>query len=550
MAFLQRTLVGDTRRTPLIALLAASGLALSLLPGLPAAADEPPPSGDAPSGAASSQDASSKPSSDDREALRRELEREEARIRALEQRLSRDEAAHGKDQGSNQAQGAGSASAAAGAAGAAGQPAAQPSAPFVEASRPGALSGNFGPEGFTFETEDGENVIHLRGNLSLDYRRFDDSYTPETADTFLVRRARPTIEGTLDGIFDFRLMPDFAQGKTVLQDAWVAARAESWLVFQVGKFKSPVGLERLQLEEFSRFIEASLTSDLLPYRDIGFEVRGDIAKGLFTYQVGVFDGAPDGQSTESNSTPDFNTTGKFVWVGRLFAKPFRLSDWQALKAFGIGVAATYVDASGTTTPTSTTSLLANYKTTGQQPLFSYRSNTANGFNNATIASGIERRLVPQANYYIGPFGLLAEYVQADQQVSRQLTAASSRSATLHNHAWQVQGYFFLTGEKETYDQPIVPNRSVTQGGIGAWELVARYHELHFDDAAFTGGANSFANPATAARNAHAFGVGINWYLAQNFRLQFDFEQTSFEGGAANGDRPDERVLTTQFMLVF
>lgn len=549
MAFLQQTFVRDARRAPLIALLAAFALAaLTLLPGLPAAADEASPSSDGTNGAASGQEASGKPPSDDRQALRRELEREEARIRALEKRLSQDEAARAKDQGSNQSSAAGSTSAAAGAS--AGQPAAQSSAASAEASNPGTLSGSFGPEGFTLESADGQNVIHFRGNLSIDYRRFDDSYTPPSADTFLVRKARPTLEGTLDGIFDFRLMPDFAQGKTVLQDAWVAARAETWLVFQTGKFKSPVGLERLQLEEFARFIEASLTSDLLPYRDIGFEVRGDIAKGLLSYQVGVFDGAPDGQSTDSNSTPDFNSTGKFVWVGRLFAKPFRLSDWPALKAFGIGVAATYVDASGTATTTSTTSLLANYKTTGQQPLFSYRNNTAIGFNNATIANGIERRWVPQANYYIGRFGLLAEYVQADQQVSRHLTATSSRSGTMNNHAWQVQSYFFLTGEKETYDQPVVPNRSVTQGGIGAWEIVARYHELSFDEGAFAGGGSSFANPATAARNARAVGVGVNWYLVQNFKIQLDFEQTQFEGGAPVGNRPDERVVTSQFMLVF
>ncbi len=488
----------------------------------------------------------------DRRAVQRELEREEARIRALERRLSQDEAAVRKDQGSarGSSQGSGNEAAVTASGQSASGPEGPPAASSGETSDSGALSGSFGSEGFTLQSADGQNVIHLRGNLSLDYRYFDDSYTPVTADTFLVRKARPTLEGTLDGVFDFRLMPDFAQGKTILQDAWVDAPVKSWLVFQIGKFKAPVGLERLQLEEFARFIEASLTSDLLPYRDLGFEVRGSIANGLLTYQAGVFDGAPDGQSTESNSTPDFNSTGKFVWDGRVFAHPFQWSDRDALKGLGIGVAGTYVNASGKTSMTSTTSLLAAYKTTGQQSLFSYRSDTATGFNNATIANGIERRWVPQANYYVGPFGLLAEYVWADQQVFRQLSTTSSRSATLDNRAWQVQAYLFLTGEKETYDQVVVPRRSVSHGGIGAWEIVARYHDLRFDDAAFAGGANSFANPATAARDARAVGVGVNWYLSENFRLELDYEQTRFEAGAATGNRPDERVLTSQFMLAF
>jgi len=530
MAFLRQPLRRHARGAPRIAAIAASGLlTLILMPARAAGVDEPSAtaSGEGPKEAPTSSDApNSQPAGSDRDALQRELEREAARIRALEQRLSKDESATPPPSSS-----ASSSSASSG-------------------SNPNALSGSFGDEGFTLESADGLNVIHLRGNLSLDHRYFDDSYDPTTADTFLVRKARPTLEGTLDGMFNFRLMPDFAQGKTVLQDAWVNAHFADWFTPQIGKFKAPVGLERLQLEEFSRFIEASLTSDLLPYRDLGFALTGNIDKSLFTYQLGVFDGAPDGQSTDSNSTPDFNSTGKFVWEGRVFARPFRLSDWEVLRQFGIGIAATYVNVTGTRTPTSTTSLLANYKTTGQQPLFSYRTNTGITFNNATIADGIERRLVPQANYYAGPFGLLAEYVQADQQVARQLTATTSRSATLENRAWQVQGYFFLTGEKESYDQLVVPRRSVRQGGFGAWEIVARYHELHFDDAAFADGANSFANPATAARNARAIGVGLNWYLAAHYKLQFDYEHTRFDGGATTGNRPDERVLTTQFMLAF
>lgn len=536
MVFLRQPLHRKARGAPLITAVAASGLlSLILMPGPAAAADETSTAasdnGSRDAAATNDDESANRPGSD-RKALQRELEREEARIRALEQRLSKDEAATQSPSSPN-------------------EPAKATEAPNASGSpNPNALSGTFGDEGFTLESADGQNVIHLRGNLSLDYRYFDDSYDPTTADTFLVRKARPTLEGTLAGMFNFRLMPDFAQGKTVLQDAWVNAHFADWFTPQIGKFKSPVGLERLQLEEFARFIEASLTSDLLPYRDLGFALTGNIDKGLFAYQLGVFDGAPDSQSTDSNSTPDFNSTGKFVWVGRVFAKPFRLSDWAALKQFGIGVAATYVNDTGTRTATSTTSLLAGYKTTGQQPLFSYRSNTGTTFNNATIADGIERRLVPQANYYVGPFGLLAEYVKADQQVSRLITATSSRSATLDNHAWQVQGYLLLTGEKESYDQLVVPRRSVPEGGFGAWELVARYHELHFDDEAFAGGTNSFANPATAVRNARALGVGVNWYLAAHYKLQLDYERTSFHGGATNGDRPEERVLTTQFMVAF
>jgi phosphate-selective porin OprO/OprP len=479
--------------------------------------------------------------------LRDELRQEQLRMQVLEQRLAADEAALAKAQ-------AGTPSAA--------QPVAAPAPAVAEANGqgsgpiiapgPNTLLGSFGPEGYTLQSADGQNVIHFRGNVSVDDRYFSDAYTPVTADTWLIRRLRPTLEGTLDGNIDFRIMPDFAQGKTILQDGWADIRFEPWLVFQFGKFKAPVGLERLQLEQFSRFIEPSLTSDLLPYRDLGFKVGGTLGQGVLTYDLGTFDGTLDAGSTDGNSVPDYDSTGKFTWEGRLFARPFLRTELGALRGLGFGVAETYVKDSGVNTSSTTTSLLASYKTTGQQSMFSYRGDTSGAaFNNATIAQGIERRVVPQFYYYFGSVGLLGEYVDEAQQVQRNLTANSDRLATLQNSAWQLQAAWFVTGEEEAYDS--ATPRSDFQfgrGGTGAWELLARYHVLSFDPLAFIDGNNSFANPATSPRAARAIGTGANWYLDRNFKIQLDYEVTRFEGGVTGGNRPDERVLTGQFALIF
>jgi phosphate-selective porin OprO/OprP len=92
---------------------------------------------------------------------------------------------------------------------------------------------------------------------------------------------------------------------------------------------------------------------------------------------------------------------------------------------------------------------------------------------------------------------------------------------------------------------------VNAPGWGAWELVARYHELRFDDAAFFGGANSFADPARTPRSISAYGVGLNWYLNQNVKWQLDYEISQFDGGTASGeDRGDENALFTRFALTF
>jgi len=84
-------------------------------------------------------------------------------------------------------------------------------------------------------------VIHFRGNLSVDGRYYSDAFTPMADDTWLIRRLRPTLEGTLWGNFDFRFMPDFGQGKSIVQDAWGDVRFAPWATVQFGKFKAPVG---------------------------------------------------------------------------------------------------------------------------------------------------------------------------------------------------------------------------------------------------------------------------------------------------------------------
>ena len=402
-----------------------------------------------------------------------------------------------------------------------------------------------GPAGFSFASADNSNVIRFRGNLAVDGRWFMDNSTPETADTFLLRKARPYIEGTIDDDYDFRFMPDFGGGKTIIVDAFMTARILPWLAVQAGKFKGPVGLERLQPDQYNTFMELGLPSDLVPNRDLGVELGGDILGGTFGYAIGEFDGVTDGNSTDANSNPDADSNdGKKDTEGRLFTQPFVNSGIYALRGLGFGIAGTYVQAVGSTTNT----LLPSYKTTGQNAFFSYRTGTT-----ATFADGRRERWSPQAYYYVGPFGALAEYVRSDQDVARQLSTTKERTGQIDNSSYQVSLSYFLTGETATYNSitPLTTFHPGSGGGWGAWQVVARYSELKIDNAAFSEGANSFADPTASPRNARATGVGINWWLNANVKWVLDYEWTQFEGGAANnGNRPDERALTTRFALSF
>jgi phosphate-selective porin OprO/OprP len=410
---------------------------------------------------------------------------------------------------------------------------------------------------FSFQSAEGANVIKLRGVLHVDGRRYNDDITSETADTFLLRRVRPTLEGTVGGIYDFRFTPDFAGGRTIILDAFATARLRPWAVVTAGKFKVPVGLERLQSASDIRFIERAFPTSLLPNRDLGVQLSGDVSGGVLNYSVGYFNGVTDGGSSDGNTrdglaASDIENDTKGDWAARIFLQPFLNSDSFALRGLGFGVGATYVDVSGS----PTTTLLTSYRTPGQQGFFNYRSSTAATATtplvpNGTYADGERLRITPQFHYYVGQFGLLGEYAQVSQDVTRT-NGVVTRSDSLDTTAWHLQFSWFLTREEQAF-KGFTPGSTFEPGkpGRGAWELVARIHELTLDDAAFEGGGDSFANPSTSARKASALGVGVNWYLNQNVKWSLNYEETQFDGGAVDGgDRPDEKVLLTRVGVAF
>jgi phosphate-selective porin OprO/OprP len=400
---------------------------------------------------------------------------------------------------------------------------------------------SIGPSGFLARSADSNFVLRVRGYVQADGRYYLDDYPGGIAnDTFLIRRARPIFEGTVYEKYDYRVMLDFGSGVTsttgnngFLQDAYVNARLWPELQIQAGKFKEPVGLERLQSGANLLFVERGYPTLLVPNRDVGVQLQGDLSGAFLSYAVGVFNGVADGGSGDIESADDDKDI-----AARLVLQPFRKSNLGALRGFGVGVAGTYGNQDGA---------LRSYVSPGQQRFFSYR--TGAGTNDATasvVANGDHWRLSPQGYYYWGPFGLFGEYVISDQELQR--TAGAATYQRVRNTAWQVATSYFLTGEENSY-KPVAPKRPVSLhgGGWGALEVAARIQQLNVDDAAFP----LLANPATAAREALSWGLGLNWHLNRNLKFNVDYEQTNFKGGGSSAFlREGEKVILTRIQFSF
>ena len=379
-------------------------------------------------------------------------------------------------------------------------------------------------KGLSVKSPSGDFEVKLRGLVQGDARYFGGATSPAQTDTFMLRRVEPTLEGSWGQLLGFRINAQLAGDSATINDAYVDLKFDPRASLRAGKFKPPVGLERLQSSNATSSIELGLPSELAPGRDLGVQLQGDFAGGGLSYALGVFNGAPDGR--DGTQQPDSDNRKEVA--ARLFAEPFK-NDPGALQGLGFGVGASHGEKQR-----STAAGAVKYRTPGQNTFFNYLSTVA--------YDGAETRVSPQAYFYRNGFGLLAEYI-----VARQEVVAGADRETLDNKAWQAVANVLLTGEDASFAGLARPKHPITQGGAGAWELVARYGVLDVDDDAFP----LFADPAKSASKATSWSGGVNWYPVGNLKIALSYTQTGFDGGAAGGaDREDEKVLFTRFQIAF
>jgi phosphate-selective porin OprO/OprP len=386
--------------------------------------------------------------------------------------------------------------------------------------------------GFSIASRNKLYQVRFKGLLQFDGRAFLDDKTLTPLDTFVPRKVRPILAGTLLGLTDFFFSPDFGNNTVTLPDAYLDTHPFPWLRLRVGKFKQPYGLERLQADQDLTFIERSLDQNLTPQREVGLQLWGDIAGGIIRYEAGVYNGLPD-----NTISPDIDNNGPKTLGGRIFLQPFNTDSLRWLGRLGVGIAGD----SGTDQGSATNTWLGAFKSAGQNTIFSYLTSTVDPTLNV-FASGRHNRINPQLYYYNGPFGLLTEWVKEHQGVQQGKAFGEYNNSSGHVTASVAFGGD-VTFEGVKPRHPV----DLTAGTLGALEIGFRYNWLNVDKAVFPTG----ADPTKSVQEAKGFGVALNWQLSRNLKASGNYEQTSFTGGAPkDGDRHTERVLIGRFQTAF
>jgi phosphate-selective porin OprO/OprP len=378
-------------------------------------------------------------------------------------------------------------------------------------------------DGFFIQSPDGGNRLVLGFVAQMD-ARFEMGDTQPIGSTFAVRKVRPVFTGRVGRYFDFKVMPDFGNGQTMLMDAYVDVRFSHAFRIRTGKDKTPIGHELLQGDVYLLFPERALASSLVPNRDVGIQAQGDLWGGRLSYAGGAFNGIPDGTS----SSADTDVNGAKDMAGRVTVRPFHGTTPGAapgaLSGLGLHLGGSTGTASGA---------LPSFHTSYGQAYFQYATDA--------VADGTRTRVSPAAFYYHGPFGAFAEYMRSAQTVRR-----ATVTEDVANHAWEVTGSYVLTGEAAS-DRGVRPRNPFdpATGHWGAVQVLARYTALVVDQEAFSAGLAA----ADASREARSWTLGINWYPNPWVKWYATVEQTVFDGGNAPA-RPAENIVFLRFQLGF
>lgn len=344
-------------------------------------------------------------------------------------------------------------------------------------------------EGIRYDTLDKAFQMRIGGRIQNDWAFFDqDSGLEGTVgnwdDGTEFRRARLYMQGLLYETIEFKAQYDFAGGDTDFKDVYLGLKGLPIGTLRVGHFKEPFSLDELISNNYMTFMERALPDALVPARNTGIMINNHILEDRMTYALGVFRETDDFGSGEGD--------GKYNVTARLTGLP--LCEDEGSTLLHLGLAYSHRNR-GDTLP---------YSQRPESHLAEKLVNTGSFDADHVDLVGAEAAMV------YGPASLQGEYITA--------MVDGDAGSDPNFSGYYVQASYFLTGEHRPYKASdavfsrVKPkaNFMAEKGGLGAWEIAARYSHLDLEDGAINGG------------ELDDITVGLNWYLNPNTRVMLNY----------------------------
>jgi phosphate-selective porin OprO/OprP len=361
-----------------------------------------------------------------------------------------------------------------------------------------------------FTSDDGKFETTLGGRLQVDAAWYDkDHVNLDGQDGTEIRRARLFVEGKMYDVWGFKTQYDFAGNEANIKDAYISYSGFESAKIKVGQFKQPSSLEELTSSKYITFMERALpTEAFATSRRIG--LGAGHGTDHWTWAASVY-GQEEGNDTEGDQ--GYGTGARLTWAPwNEKTKVLHLGAWGARENPRNN------DVRFRSRPEShkTNTRLVDTGNIPEPDNF-----TKVGLEFATV---------------LGPFSVQSEYFH--------VAASSDTVSDPDFDGWYAYASWFLTGESRHYKKGafgrVTPKSIVGKGGVGAWELAARYSKVNLNDADTDGGEEDNIT------------IGLNWYATKYVRFMANYirangDPTTSETQGLNGvdDEPNIFQLRAQ-----
>jgi phosphate-selective porin OprO/OprP len=351
--------------------------------------------------------------------------------------------------------------------------------------------------GVQVKSSDNEFAAKIGGRVQLDSSWYDEDGA-EMGNGTEIRRARLYIQGHMFYDWGYKFQYDFTgSGKEGIKDAFLTYNGFDSIQLKAGNFKDPFMLQEQTSSKYVTFTERSLLDTFSSGRHLGLMVS--TKHKHWTASAGFFG--------DSVSTAERGKDEGWSVSTRLTYAPFN----EKIRLIHFGLASDYRDTGDEGT--------VRFK---QQPE-THVSGTniidtgVIAFADTTVKLGAEFAVIE------GPFSLQSEYIWS--KIER------NGAADLDFDGWYAEAAFFLTGESRNYKKGkfggISPKAVVGRGGLGAWQLAARYSSVDLNDHEIEGG------------QADSVTVGINWFPTSTLRFSGNYINVlDNDGGTHHGEEPN------------
>jgi phosphate-selective porin OprO/OprP len=330
--------------------------------------------------------------------------------------------------------------------------------------------------------------VKINGRIQYDF----NILKRENADKMQIgnefRRVHLSAAGKLNDAFKYKVEVNFAHGSLGFRDVYIQYEKCKLGKIAVGSKAEPTGLDIGTSSKYIPFVERAMLTALQDFR---------WGTGIHFSNTSLLDGKAGIQAALTNKGKhsegflDKNFQDGANMMARVFVAPLMDKDNNTVVHLGANYAS------------------RPYKDLKFRPENHMGSKYHYTFDGGTrrFETGFETAIVYKQ------FSLQGEY--------KTQTVANDVNKNYKTDGYYAMASFFVTGESRPYKKGafgrVKPAKDISNGGLGAIELLVRYSSMNFSQDVVDLPAN--AGMPQAVNN---IGFGLNWYLTSHVRVMYNF----------------------------